>query len=123
MTVVSRASARHYNWGEGCDGWVILPNVDVSIIEERMPPSTSEARHFHEKARQFFYVLSGELEMEIDGHIYIVASGSGIEVPPRSKHQARNHGAGDVRFLVTSCPTTVGDRIECSSDKIEPRSS
>jgi quercetin dioxygenase-like cupin family protein len=113
VSVKSRDTASHYNWGEGCDGWVLFPNADITIIEERMPPGTKEVRHFHEKARQFFYVLSGELRMELEGQVYIIAAGSGLEVPPRSKHQALNDSAGEVRFLVTSSPTSHGDRVDC----------
>jgi mannose-6-phosphate isomerase-like protein (cupin superfamily) len=113
VSVINRETARHYSWGEGCDGWVLLPNADVTIIEERMPPGTFELRHFHEKARQFFFVLSGELRMEMEGQVYVIVSGSGLEVPPGSTHQARNESDFEVRFLVTSNPTSYGDRIDC----------
>ena len=58
-------SAPHYRWGAGCDGWHLLRAPGLSVIQERMPPATSEVRHSHGVARQFFYVLSGELELEL----------------------------------------------------------
>ena len=57
-------SAPHYRWGVGCDGWHLVQAAGLSVIHERMPPATSEARHRHSVARQFFYVLEGELELE-----------------------------------------------------------
>jgi mannose-6-phosphate isomerase-like protein (cupin superfamily) len=39
----------------------------MSVIYERMPPGTEETRHYHERARQFFFVLSGVATMEIAG--------------------------------------------------------
>ena len=45
MTVISRGTAEHYTWGEVCDGWHLLKRQDMSIIHERMPADSQEARH------------------------------------------------------------------------------
>lgn len=105
-------NSRHYNWGDGCDGWVLLPNADMTAIQERMPPGTSEIRHHHERSRQFFYVLSGELTMEIEGETYSLTAGDSIEIPPTKRHRAQNVSNDDVNFLVVSSPTTYGDRVD-----------
>jgi hypothetical protein len=54
---VSVANGEHYTWGGICDGWHLLRAEGLSVIEERMPAGTFEQRHFHQQARQFFYVL------------------------------------------------------------------
>jgi mannose-6-phosphate isomerase-like protein (cupin superfamily) len=113
VKVISPETARHYKWGDGCDGWVLLPDAGVTIIQERMPPATAEVRHHHEKARQFFYVLSGELRMEMEGDVHVIPTGHGLEIPPGARHQARNDAAIEVSFLVISSPTTQGDRVDC----------
>jgi mannose-6-phosphate isomerase-like protein (cupin superfamily) len=110
--ITSRQNAQHYNWGDGCDGWVLLPNKDLTVIEERMPPGTFEIPHHHERARQLFYVLEGEFVMELAGERFLLAPGDSIEVAPGIRHQARNDGDVDVRFIVASSPTTYGDRVE-----------
>jgi quercetin dioxygenase-like cupin family protein len=109
---VSKDTADHYTWGQACDGWVLSPSPDQMVIQERMPPGTAEQRHFHTIARQFFYVLSGELTMELEGELHAVPASSGIEIAPGARHQARNDGAADVHFLVVSSPTTRGDRTD-----------
>jgi quercetin dioxygenase-like cupin family protein len=111
--IVSKDNAQHYNWGNACDGWVLCPSPDMMVIQERMPPGTSEHPHHHVKAQQFFFVLSGTLVMEIEGETHQLTAGSGISVPPGSVHQARNDSADDVHFLVASSPTTRGDRVDC----------
>jgi quercetin dioxygenase-like cupin family protein len=63
---VSVDTAPHYTWGDGCDGWHLVAADGLSVIEERMPPGTAEVRHRHDVARQFFFVLSGALTLEID---------------------------------------------------------
>lgn len=113
--VVSRATAEHYNWGGGCDGWALLPREDLLVIQERMPAGASEARHFHSRARQFFYVLSGELTMELEGTRHLVPAFHGIEIAPLARHQAINASEQEVNFVVVSSPTTRSDRTNCDN--------
>lgn len=108
--IVSRETANHYTWGAKCDGWPLVHGEDLLVIEERMPAGSAEIRHHHIHARQFFYVLSGKLTMEVDGQIHEVLSGQGIEIAPGRPHQARNDSEEDVVFLVISSPTSRGDR-------------
>ncbi|MFE8585947.1 cupin domain-containing protein [Sphingomonas sp. NCPPB 2930] len=89
----------------------------MMVIEERMPAGTSERRHLHMVARQFFYVLTGALTMELEGVSHVVTAGSGIEIPPQARHQARNDSPADIRFLVVSTPSTRGDRIELDEEQ------
>ncbi len=103
-------NAQHYHWGEGCDGWVLAPGPELLAIEEQMPPGTAEQRHLHMEARQFFYVLDGELTMELEGERHVLPARTGIEITPGQRHQARNDSNGPVRFLVVSSPTTRSDR-------------
>ena len=76
-----------------------------------MPPGSAEQRHRHQFARQFFYVLAGELTMEVDGTMHVLAAGVGLEVAPGTAHQAMNVSGTHVQFLVTSCPSSFADRI------------
>jgi mannose-6-phosphate isomerase-like protein (cupin superfamily) len=110
--IVSTKSAEHYTWGADCDGWHLVKTGELSVIEERMPAGTSETRHSHVHARQFFYVLEGELTMEVEHHIFVVHAGEGIQVSPGQQHQAQNRSARDLRIIVTSQPPSHGDRVE-----------
>jgi quercetin dioxygenase-like cupin family protein len=111
MEPVTHATAEHYVWGEVCDGWHLVRSAELSVIEERMPPGASEQRHRHEHSRQFFYVLAGELTMELDGMVHALGAGVGLEIAPGMAHQAMNRSGEDVRFLVVSQPPSHGDRV------------
>ena len=115
---VSRESAEHYTWGENCDGYFLLKQAEVHVIEERMPPGTSEQAHWHERARQLFYVLEGELTMRFGDRDVRVLCGSALEIDPGTVHQARNDSGEDVRFLVISVPPSRGDRKATEEPKI-----
>ncbi|WP_041580541.1 cupin domain-containing protein [Bacillus sp. 1NLA3E] len=108
---VSKQNAEHYIWGNICDGWHLVKNKDLSVIHERMPLNTSEIRHYHNQARQFFFVLSGTATIEINGKRTTLNTNEGIEIPPLISHQMINESNGDVEFLVISSPNSRGDRI------------
>lgn len=112
---ISKTTAHHYRWGAECDGWHLVKAAALSVIEERMPPGTAEVRHWHTRARQFFYVLSGAIVLEVEGEHHELGVGDGIELPQGTAHQARNEGTVDASFLVISCPPHQGDRREAES--------
>jgi len=105
-------NAEHYSWGKECDGWHLLKNDNLSIIEEVMPPGTEEQLHCHEKSQQIFYILSGSATFEIDGHIETLSEKESIHVPARTLHKISNKHQTHLSFLVVSQPKSHGDRIE-----------
>jgi len=115
IRIISTKTADHYKWGgdlgTSSDGWHLVKTPNLSVIEELMPPGTSERRHYHLHARQFFYVLDGVLTLEIEEQLVVLQAGEGIEVSPHQPHQAFNRSAHPVRMLVTSQPPSHGDRI------------
>jgi len=104
-------NAEHYRWGQVCDGWRLLDRSDLSVIQERIPPNAGEITHYHQRARQLFYVLVGELQIQIAEQLYRLCPGDSLEVPPGDRHRVHNAGEVDAIFLVVSAPTTQGDRI------------
>ncbi|QQS04545.1 MAG: cupin domain-containing protein [Fibrobacterota bacterium] len=110
--VIDRDNAEHYVWGGSCDGWHHLSRQDLSAIQERIPPGLSEVRHYHQRARQLFFCLSGTLSIELDGTPHRLAAEQSLEVPPGLPHSVSNQGDVDAWFLVISSPATKGDRIE-----------
>ena len=76
-----------------------------------MPAGTSEVRHFHARARQFFFVLSGEAVLECGSERHSLAAHEGVEVPPGQVHRILNQAADSLRFLVISAPSTRADRV------------
>ena len=109
--MISKGNAEHYVWGAGCDGWHLVKNPELSVIHERMAPGTSEVQHFHRTSRQFFFVLSGTLSVEINGKRQSLQAQQGIEVLPGVSHQVINETDMDVEFLVISQPPSHEDRV------------
>lgn len=113
--IVSKENSAHYNWGNNCSGWHLVKTDSLSVIEELMPPNTSENRHYHSKSQQFFRILKGIATFEIGEEAVEVSSGKGIHIPAGIKHLIQNKQAEELEFLVISRPSTRNDRIEESS--------
>jgi len=109
--ITSTDNAEHYTWGEQCDGWHLLKSGSLSVIQERMPPGTSEQLHYHEHAQQIFYILSGTATFEIEGEWKTMNANQSVHIPKSIKHRILNNGNTDLHFLVISEPKAHGDRV------------
>ena len=109
--ITSTDNAEHYTWGANCDGWHLLRSDSLTVIEERMPPGTSEQMHYHQNAQQVFYVLSGIATFEIEGELKSVNARQSVHIPKGVKHCILNNNDEDLHFLVISEPKSHGDRV------------
>lgn len=108
---ISKDNAEHYIWGSLCDGWKLVNTNELSIKHEKMPINTSEVRHFHQKAKQFFFALIGQATIEVNGEVIVLNEYEGIEIMPGIPHQMMNKSNGEIEFIVVSSPTSQGDRV------------
>ena len=103
---------KHYQWGADCDGWNLVDQPELSVKQERMPPHTGEATHFHRQSRQFFFILSGTAVFETAEGRVEVGPQQGFEIAPGVQHRIRNESEADLVFILCSQPSTTNDRIE-----------
>jgi mannose-6-phosphate isomerase-like protein (cupin superfamily) len=119
----NRRTVEHYKWGHA-DGWRLLDRQDLSVIQERMPPGSAEVKHLHRHSRQLFYVLEGQVQMELPGQVLTLGPGDAVEILPGQPHRVRNVSSADASLLVISAPSTAGDREEnepLAQSSLEPR--
>ncbi|AET69180.1 mannose-6-phosphate isomerase [Desulfosporosinus orientis DSM 765] len=90
---------------------VLINTSELSIIHEKMPPKTSEVRHYHQQAKQFFFVVSGQATIEVNEELIELNEQEGVEISPNIPHQMFNKSERDIEFIVVSAPTSKGDRI------------
>ncbi|NIP22375.1 MAG: cupin domain-containing protein [Phycisphaerae bacterium] len=110
-TPVNKNNAEHYTWGQQCDGWHLFKSEGLSVIQERVPPGGAEVTHYHDRAQQVFFVITGAATLEVDGTIHRLSPGDSCHVPAGMTHQLRNEGDSDLEFLVVSEPMAHGDRV------------
>lgn len=110
MSIASVETGKHYIWGDNCDGWHLVASENLSVIQERVPSGCSEVRHLHVKAEQFFYILNGQANLEVDGTIHVLNSNQGFHVPSGIPHTLSNKSGEDLEMIVVSTPPSHGDR-------------
>lgn len=111
MCAIDRDTAEHYTWGSGCDGWHLVRDDRLSVIEEQMPPGTAEVAHYHCHAQQFFYLLDGQALLEVNGREIVLSARQGVHIPAGVPHRIRNTSSQPVQFIVISHPPSHGDRV------------
>lgn len=107
-----KQNSEHYFWGANCQGWRLVDGPLLSIIEEEMPPHTAEKKHFHKEAQQLFYIKSGVATFEIEGKEYHCEANQSFYIMPGVVHQITNKCSESLKFIVTSQPSTKGDRYD-----------
>lgn len=112
MPIASTTHGEHYVWGGHCEGWHLANSKSLSVIQERVPKEGAEARHFHNKAEQFFYILSGVATLEVAGVVHTIHPNEGFHVPAGVAHALSNNQEKDLEFLVVSTPPSHGDRVK-----------
>lgn len=108
---INKQNSEHYYWGSNCEGWRFINNEETSIIFETMPSGTSEQKHYHKKARQFFFILTGKAVFTINEKRIEINQNEGIEINPNEIHFIKNETNESIDFLVYSNPSTKNDRI------------
>jgi mannose-6-phosphate isomerase-like protein (cupin superfamily) len=110
MSIASIQTGKHYDWGATCDGWHLVASPNLSVIQERVPSGSSEVRHLHNRAEQFFYVLKGIATLEVAGVTHALKPNEGFHVPANVPHTLSNEHKQTLEFLVISTPPSHGDR-------------
>jgi quercetin dioxygenase-like cupin family protein len=75
--------------------------------------------HSHENAEQYYYILSGEMEVRIEEDRFPVREGSVTYFPPGVKHQLIGDSCADwMQYLIITCPVDL-DAVD--RDQSQPR--
>lgn len=105
-------NSEHYVWGKNCDGWHLHKSDNLSVIQESMPCGASEELHYHNRAEQVFYILSGTATFEINGNTEMASLNESIHIPCKTLHKISNQHNEPLSFLLISQPKAQGDRVE-----------
>ncbi len=80
------------------------PVKNQSLAEATLPANGSTQRHYHKKSEEFYYLLEGEAEMEIDGVTKKMSSGDAVLIPAGAWHQITANEGGPIRLLCCCAP-------------------
>ena len=74
------------------------------VFEAVTPPGAGMARHVHSHEDEFFRVLDGEFEFQLDQQIQKVTTGAMVNFPKNIPHAFRNVGTKPGRTFWTVMP-------------------
>jgi mannose-6-phosphate isomerase-like protein (cupin superfamily) len=78
------------------------PVVCQSLAEATLPTGASTQRHYHKISEEFYFILEGSGEMELDGETRTLLPGDAALIPPRSWHTLR--ALSPLRMLCCCAP-------------------
>lgn len=61
-------------------------------------------KHFHAKTTEYYFVVSGRGEMDLDDETVAIETGDMIVVPPGVRHTSRPTGDADLEILIIVVP-------------------
>lgn len=109
---VNQETAVRRAWGDDGTTWEFLSTDRMSVFFETVGVGTFETFHVHPQTDQFFFVISGELEITLDQSKLTLGPTEGLLIKAGSKHLVGNTGLEAVRFLVVSSGIPSEDRTE-----------
>ena len=102
---MSGAGALHQFKTEAeCDAMVVVDEPQLRVQLEQLPAGAMELLRFYARADQFFYVLSGEATVELEGRQEHLSKGQGLLMQPGTAYRICNNGDATLRYIVTSQP-------------------
>jgi quercetin dioxygenase-like cupin family protein len=76
------------------------PDQPIAVTDNTVPPGfPGPVPHRHTQMTDIFYVLEGELDVNLEGQWRRLGPGSFVLVPPGVVHTFANRGADPARFL------------------------
>ncbi|MDZ4289970.1 MAG: cupin domain-containing protein [Prosthecobacter sp.] len=78
------------------------PVQNQSLAEATVPVGRPTERHYHKLSEEFYFILEGTGQMEIDGEEREVSPGDAILIPPNAWHQII--ATRPLRFLCCCAP-------------------
>jgi mannose-6-phosphate isomerase-like protein (cupin superfamily) len=107
MTIQNLASQAPFTTRDGSTIRSILDRTNApvrnqSLAEARVPAGGATQRHYHKLAEEFYFILEGRGEMEIDGETRAVEAGDAVLIPAGAWHTIA--AREPLRFLCCCAP-------------------
>ena len=87
-------------------------NGAAAILQQTVPPKSGPPLHRHSREDEWFYVLDGEITVEIDGERIVLQGGDSAFAPRGTAHTFRNFGDTTAQMLVLVVPGAFNQFFE-----------
>ena len=102
----------------GAEMLVKLANHDtngvVAILHHNLPPMSGPPLHRHSREDEWFYVLDGQITVQIDGQQTMLRAGGSAFAPRGTAHAIQNFGPAAAQVLVMQPPVAFKSSLKSS---------
>lgn len=107
---------RYFDVGLGA---ICLAGADTGgaycLLDVALAPGIGVPRHIHTREDEMYYVLSGELKVEVGDQSYLLRPGDTLLAPRDIPHQLKNTGAAENRYLLVFSPAGFENFIDATA--------
>ena len=114
MDIINRAQAQPFITKDGSQIRELLAYRNSAIRNQSLAEATiavgcATQEHYHPKAEEIYYILSGTARMKIDGEMRDVGPLDAIAIPPGARHKIWNTGNAPLVLLCCCAPAYEND--------------
>jgi len=114
MDIINRAEAEPFITKDGSEIRELLAYRNSAIRNQSLAEATiavgcATQEHYHPKAEEIYYILSGTARLKIDGELRDVGPLDAIAIPPVARHKIWNTGNAPLVLLCCCAPAYEND--------------
>ncbi len=97
----------------GQTDYLLSPSVDGQLVMSIMqyaPGGHSGDNPLSHEGEEVGYVMSGQLTLEVDGHVLVLEEGDSFGFAGDKPHRYINNGTQDLRIILTNTPVIMNSR-------------
>jgi mannose-6-phosphate isomerase-like protein (cupin superfamily) len=87
---------------------LIHPNFssaqNQSLAEATLAPGSATTEHYHPRAEEIYYIVSGCGRLRVEGQMRELKAGDAVLIPAAMRHKIWNTGTEDLVFLCCCSP-------------------
>ena len=107
---------RYFDVGLGA---ICLGGADTGgaycLLDVSLAPGIGGLRHTHTREDETYYVLAGELRVEVGDQSFLLRPGDTLLAPRNIPHQLKNTGTAENRYLLVFSPAGFENFIDATA--------
>ena len=80
---------------------------DRSWAKAIFPVGSSSPLHYHREREEIYYILTGQVDVYVDGMLHTLRAGEHLKIKKTQKHQVDNKGQETVELMVICSPSWI----------------
>ncbi len=105
-----------YRFGDSGPKYLMKgPRMNYALVQ--FQPGQDFTAHYHNVMEENFYILSGKVDIVVDGKVNTLSPGQFIHIEPGEVHYVVNRYDETVKMVSTLAPYQEVDKIEVTDPK------